>query len=159
MDKVRTMTDTAFPETASASIEIDASPQSVWQLVADITRMGEWSPECRRAEWESGATGPAVGAHFRGYNKAGSFEWDAPCIVTECDPGRVFAFEVPRGGDIVTKWRFELAPTDAGTVLTESFDAPLINVSGAPSNFEGRYEMLQKAIGRTIANIKTAAES
>jgi hypothetical protein len=71
----------------------------------------------------------------------------------------LFAFDVPRGGEILTKWRFELTPTDTGTRLTESFDAPMINVSGARSNFEGRYEMLQKAIGKTIANIKTAAEA
>jgi len=64
------MTD--FPEKSSASIEINAAPEVVWQLVADITRMGEWSPECWKAEWEDGTTGPAVGALFRGYNRAGS---------------------------------------------------------------------------------------
>lgn len=148
-----------FPETGSASIDIDAAPDVVWQLIADITRMGEWSPECWKAEWVHGATGPVVGAHFHGYNRAGSFEWDAPCIVTECEPGKLFAFEVPRDGDVLTKWRFELAPTANGTRLTESFDAPMINVEGARSNFEGRFEMLQKAIGKTIANIKAAAES
>ena len=147
-----------FPEAGSASIEIDAAPDTVWQLVADITRMGEWSPECWRAHWDDGATGPAVGAHFHGYNRAGTFEWDAPCIVTECEPGKLFAFEVPRGGDPVTRWRFEFTPTASGTLLTESFDAPLLNVPGARSNFEGRYEMLRKAIGKTIANIKAAAE-
>ena len=76
-----------FPQQGSASIEIRAAPEIVWELVADITRMGEWSPECRRAEWEDGATGPAVGAHFHGYNRAGSFEWDVPGIVTECERG------------------------------------------------------------------------
>jgi uncharacterized protein YndB with AHSA1/START domain len=148
-----------FPEAGEASIDIDAAPEVVWELVADITRMGEWSPECRRAHWDDGATEPAVGAHFHGYNRAGSFEWDAPCIVTECEPGKLFAFEVPRGGDVVTKWRFELTPTASGTRLTESFDAPLINVPGARSNFDGRYELLLKAIGKTIANIKGAAEA
>jgi uncharacterized protein YndB with AHSA1/START domain len=152
------VTDGKFPETGSASIEIDAAPDVVWRLVADITRMGEWSPECRRAEWEDAAVGPAVGAHFHGYNRAGSYEWDAPCVVTECKAGKVFAFEVPRGGEVVTRWRFELTPIGTGTRLTESFDAPMINVQGARSNFEGRYEMLQKGIGKTIANIKAAAE-
>lgn len=99
-----------FPERASASIEISAAPEVVWQLVADITRMGEWSPECVRAEWRDGATGPAVGAHFHGYNRAGSFEWDAPCVVTECEPGKVFAFSVPPG-EATTQWRFEFVPT------------------------------------------------
>jgi len=148
-----------YPETSSASIEIDAAPEVVWQLVADITRMGEWSPECVRAEWEQGATGPVVGAHFHGYNRAGEYEWDAPCIVTECEPGKVFAFQVPPAAEVATVWRFEFAATGTGTTLTESFDAPMINVEGAPSNFDGRFEMLCKAIEKTIANIKAAAEA
>jgi uncharacterized protein YndB with AHSA1/START domain len=150
---------TQYPEKSSASIEINAAPEAVWQLVADITRMGEWSPECRRAEWEGGSTGPAVGAHFHGYNRAGTTEWDAPCLVTDCEPGKVFAFQVPPEGKVVTRWRFEFAPSGTGTTLTESFDAPMINVDGAPSNFDGRFEMLDKAIRMTIANIKTAAEA
>jgi hypothetical protein len=148
-----------FPQESSASISIHAAPEVVWELVADITRMGEWSPECVRAEWENGATGPAVGAHFHGYNRAGTFEWDVPGIVTDCEPVRVFAFAVPRESSTTNRWRFELAPTAEGTTLTESFDAPLINVEGSAANFEGRFEMLVKAINKTIANIKTAAES
>jgi len=149
----------AFPEKSSAAIEVNAAPDVVWALVADITRMGEWSPECVRAEWENGATGPAVGAHFHGYNKAGTFEWDVPGIVTECEPGKVFAFAVPRDDAVLNHWRFEFAPCPAGTTLTESFDLPMINVEGSAANFEGRFEMLVKAINKTIANIKAAAEA
>ncbi len=148
-----------YPQQASASIDVDAPPDAVWNLVADISRMGEWSPECVRAHWEDGATGPEPGAHFHGYNRAGTFEWDAPCVVTDCEPGKVFAFAVPRGGEPLNRWRFEFAPNGAGTTLTESFDAPLINVDGSPANFEGRFEMLAAAIKTTIANIKAAAEA
>jgi hypothetical protein len=66
---------------------------------------------------------------------------------------------VPVQGDVVTVWRFEVAPSATGTTLTESFDAPMINVAGAASNFDGRFEMLDKAIRKTIANIKAAAEA
>ena len=138
---------------------IDTTPDRVYAMVADLPRMGEWSPECVRAEWEDGATGPGVGAHFRGYNRAGTFEWNAPCIVTDCEPGRVFAFAVPPTGSAVNRWRFEFAPSATGTTLTESFDAPAINVEGSAANFEGRFEMLVKAINQTIANIKAAAEA
>ena len=150
---------TKFPEESSASIEIDAAPDAVWQLVADITRMGEWSPECWKAEWESGSSGPAVGAFFHGWNRAGTHEWDAPCIVTACEPGKVFQFQVPVEGDVVTVWRFDVAASGEGTTLTESFVAPMINVAGAASNFEGRFEMLDGAINKTIARIKAAAEA
>lgn len=152
-------TVSTFPYQSSVSIEIGAPPEVVWNLVADITRMGEWSPECVRAEWEHGATGPTVGARFHGYNRAGSFEWDAPCVVTECERGKLFAFAVPPDSPTVTLWQFEFAPNaTGGTTLTESFDAPLINVEGSPSNFDGRFEMLANGIKTTIANIKTAAE-
>ena len=40
-------------------------------MVADLPRMGEWSPECQRVEWEDGATGPAEGARFVGHNRGG----------------------------------------------------------------------------------------
>ena len=148
-----------FPQQSSASIEVHAAPELVWSLVADITRMGEWSPECVRAEWEDGATGPVTGAHFHGYNRAGTYEWDAPCVVTECEPCRIFAFAVPPEGPAMNRWCFEFAPSAAGTTLTESFDAPAINVEGSAANFEGRFEMLVKAINKTIANIKAAAEA
>ncbi len=149
----------AFPERSSATTDVAAPPEAVWGLVADITRMGEWSPECKRAHWEDDATGPEAGAHFHGYNENGGFEWDAACIVTECEPGKVFEFAVPRGSPVVTRWRFEFGSNaDGGTTLTESFDAPMINVDGSAANFEGRYEMLSEAIKTTIANIKAAAE-
>ena len=149
---------TSFPEQGSASIEIAAAPEVVWNLVAEITRMAEWSPECVRAEWESGATGPAVGAEFHGFNQVGTFEWDAHGVVSECEAGKVFEFLVPRDSETATRWRFEFASTGSATTLTESFDAPGINVEGSPSNFEGRHEMLVEGIGTTIANIKAAAE-
>ncbi|HAS09465.1 MAG TPA: SRPBCC family protein, partial [Acidimicrobiaceae bacterium] len=50
----------------SVSREIAAPPQRVWELISDITRMGEWSPETTGGKWLKGATGPAVGARFRG---------------------------------------------------------------------------------------------
>ena len=149
----------AFPERGSASMDIAAAPEQVWALVADITRMGEWSPECFVAEWEDGSSSPAVGAHFHGSNRAGTYEWTVPCEITECEPGKVFEFVAPRGNDVVTRWRYEFAPNaSGGTTVTESFDAPLINVPGAGSNFEGRYEMLCAATETTLTNIKNAAE-
>ena len=152
------MTD--FPERGSVSVDIAAPLDTVWALVSDITRMGEWSPECVGAEWLEGATEAAVGAAFLGHNKAATFEWSVPCEVVECDPGRRFEFVAPRGETMLTHWRFDFAPSadGTGTTLTESFDAPRINLAGAPSNFEGRYEMLIAGMTTTLGNIKAAAE-
>lgn len=153
------MTD--FPERGSVSIDIEASAASVWALLSDITRMGEWSPECVGGEWLDGATGPAVGAAFLGHNKAGQFEWSVPCEIVVCDADRAFEFVAPRGESMQTHWRFDLTPSADGTTttVTESFDAPRINLAGAPSNFEGRNEMLVAGMTATLANLKAAAEA
>ncbi|MEP6623116.1 MAG: SRPBCC family protein, partial [Acidimicrobiia bacterium] len=53
----------------SVTIHMDASPEAIWALVSDVTRIGEYSPETFEAEWLDGATGPAVGVRFRGHVK------------------------------------------------------------------------------------------
>ena len=46
-----------------ASIEINASPEAVYDLVSDLPRMGEWSPENVGGEWQGGGRGQ-VGDHW-----------------------------------------------------------------------------------------------
>lgn len=144
-----------------ATIDIAAPPERVWALVADVTRVGEWSPECVRAVWHDGWDSPVVGAEFSGTNKAGEFEWTVPCRVLECEPGKVFAFVAPITLDDDADrsiWRYEFAASDAGCTVTESFHAPLLNLEGSPSNFEGRYESLCDGVAATLAGLKAAAE-
>ena len=104
---------------------MDASVDRVWSLVSDVTRIGEFSPETFEAEWLDGATGPAVGARFRGHvrrNGRGPVYWTT-CRVTACDPGREFAFGVQSlGKQDVNTWRFRLESADGGTDVTESFE-------------------------------------
>jgi uncharacterized protein YndB with AHSA1/START domain len=150
------------PTEFSASTEVAAPPEKVWALVSDITRIGEWSPECVRAEWHDGASAPAVGVGFTGTNKAGDFEWSVPCEITDCVPGSVFAFVAPADMDPTTDrslWRYEFAASPGGCTVTESFHAPLLNIEGSPANVEGRYEGLCGAVEQTLANIKAAAEA
>src|SRR5687768_18561768 len=95
----------------SASAVVEAPPEKVWALVADITRMGEWSPETRSAEWIEGATGPEVGARFKGHNHRGPVvRWSTTCKVTECEPGRVFAFTVGDPESPACVWRYSFVP-------------------------------------------------
>jgi hypothetical protein len=149
---------TPYPQEGSASVHIDVAPDVVWDLVSDITRMGEWSPECVRAEWIDGAHGPAPGAHFHGFNRIGALEWDTACEVTACERGTIFAFTAPYESRDGTQWRFEMAAAGSGTTLTESFVAPLINVEGSPANHEGRCASLVEGMQKTLEGIKAAAE-
>lgn len=113
---------------------MDAAPQTVWSLISDVTQIGRFSPETFEAQWLDGASGPVVGAKFRGHvkrNEKGPIYWTR-CTVTECEPGRVFAFAVrsrPLGLPIAPRstvqltWRYELNPSHGGgTEVIESFE-------------------------------------
>lgn len=102
----------------STSIYIDAAPEAVWNLVADVTRMGHWSPETVDASWVGEPAAPVVGAKFVGRNRR-KRSWTTTCTVTAAGPGREFSFSVGRGD---TRWRYEFAPAGAGCQVTESFE-------------------------------------
>lgn len=107
----------------SVTVHIDASPDLVWSLVSDVTRIGRYSPETFEAEWLDGATGPAVGAKFRGHvkrNEKGPTYWTT-CTVVASDPGQEFAFGVGKPDKPLNVWRYHLEPAGDGTDITESF--------------------------------------
>ena len=150
----------------SVSVEIAAPPDAVYGLVADITRMGEWSPECVSCVWTGGATGPAVGARFKARNKAGRGPaWFNTPVVTAAEPGREFAFNRSGPGVGSYTWRYEIEPTPTGSRLTESYTAerPLPKMmawltdrwTGSPD----RNADLREGMTTTLTRIKAAAES
>lgn len=119
------MTDT--PETTDTlrdevTREIAAAPERVWSLVADVTRMAEWSPVIVRCEWVGDATQAEVGARFVGHNRQSGARWSRECVITTCDPGAEVAFETLFSGAPSTRWRYRLEPSDEGTTLTESYE-------------------------------------
>ena len=108
----------------SVTVHIDAPPDKVWALVSDVTQIGRFSPETFEAEWLDGATGPAVGAQFRGHvkrNGRGPVYWTT-CSVVAADPGREFAFGVGKPGKALNTWSYHLEPSGTGTDATESFE-------------------------------------
>jgi uncharacterized protein YndB with AHSA1/START domain len=102
------------------TVRVAAAPETVWELVSDVTRMGEWSPETRRCRWVGGASAPAVGAHFVGTNHNRLWRWSTRCRVTEAVPGESFAFDVSFAGLPVAAWRYDIRPVDGGCEVTES---------------------------------------
>ncbi len=108
----------------AVTVRMKATPEQVWDLVSDVTRIGSYSPETFEAEWIDGASGPALGAKFRGHvkrNGKGPVYWTT-CTVSACEPGRVFAFGVGnKPGAPLNVWRYDIAPVDGGCDVTESF--------------------------------------
>ena len=150
----------ATPTTAEERIEVNAAPEHVYDLVADLTRMGEWSPECYRVEWLRGATGPAVGARFNGHNRMGPYRWSVAGEVVAADPGKEFAFTTYVRDRESTRWCYRFEPIGSGTLVTESYDfiwaTPLIRLGDV---LMPRRRMLRKGMRHTLQRIKVAAES
>jgi len=91
-------------------------------MVTDLPRMGELSPENLGGHWVGGATGPAVGAKFRGVNRNGDKQWWTRVRVIVCEPDRLFTFDVRSPfGVRVSRWSYEITPTEDGCLLTENW--------------------------------------
>ena len=149
---------------AAVTVHIDAPPAEVWDLVSDITKMGEYSPEVVEAEWLDGATGPAVGAKYRGHvkrNEMGPTYWTT-CKITECVPGEVFEFAVVMRDRPVNVWRYEFAAAEGGgTDVTESFDLGdnLWTKVWRPLGGFLRERRNQRDMLRTLEKVRAVAEA
>ncbi|MCV7426175.1 SRPBCC family protein [Mycobacterium montefiorense] len=143
------------------SIAIAAPPERVYDLIVDLSRMGEWSPECYRCEWLDGATAAAPGARFRGYNRLGPLRWKRTVVIDTADRGREFAFTTVNdgAGREETRWRYALQPLPSGTLLTESFQFLWCSV---PSRLAEaaipRGRQVNRGIEETLRRIRDAAE-
>lgn len=141
------------------TIQVNAPPEKVWALVSDVTRMGEWSPETVKGQWIEGATGPAVGARFKGSNKRGIARWSTKCTVTVCEPGKEFSFVVGMPEKAATRWSYKFAPAAGGTEVTESFEAveyPWYFKLITPPKRAIRG--LKAGVQKTLAKLKSVAE-
>jgi polyketide cyclase/dehydrase/lipid transport protein len=142
---------------------ISASPDRIYQLVSDLPRMGQWSPECERVEWLGGTTVAAEGDRFVGHNRGGPFgmmRWSRRGRVLAADPGREFAFVTEEGGRESTVWRYRFETLEEGTRVTESYEVRWIpawaRLLDIPTN---RHRELHEAMGHTLGRLKTAAEA
>ena len=143
--------------TGDTSIDIEATPEAVYAILTDLTRISELSPECYKAEWEGDATEAAVGAKFRGYNDNGGRKWDAGCVVVAADPGKEWSFEVPGDDGRSTVWRYQIQATGSGCRVTESFDSPILD--GEFFQKINRHQLLLDNIAQSLANLKAVAEA
>lgn len=150
-------------KTLSVEQAVAAPPEVVWALISDITRMGEWSPESTGGSWVKGATGPAVGARFKGTNRNGKKSWSTICRVVACEPGRTFRFAVSSGGAKVATWGYDIEPTDGGCVVTETWTDDrgfLVKALGKPvSGVAERVEHNRAGMVETLKRLGAAAEA
>lgn len=97
----------------TVAVVVPVPRERMWELVTDVERIGEWSPETAGGEW--------VGdGRFVGHNRfPDGTRATAVCVVTERRDGEVFAWDVLDAAGLTgSSWRYELVDgDDVGTTL------------------------------------------
>lgn len=146
------------------SVTVQASAETLYDLVSDITRTGEWSPVCTSCWWDDEASAGEVGAWFTGRNELPHRTWETRSQVVAAERGREFAWIV--GGSFV-RWGFTLTPATTGTTLTESWEFLPAGIAmfeekfgdGAADQIADRTRQALHGIQVTLAAIQPIAES
>jgi uncharacterized protein YndB with AHSA1/START domain len=116
------MTRWRVPWEGAVEAVVPATPAEVYAVLTDVTRIADWSHECRGAEWLDGASSAEVGARFRGSNLVDRFGWSRVCTITEAEPVRRFAYRTAGGmPPDSTQWTFDLVPEGSGTRIRQRY--------------------------------------
>ncbi len=113
-----------LPRQGQVEVLSRADPTAVWDVVADVTRVGEWSHECHGATWVEGAIEARPGARFRGTNRVGRVGWSRTNEVVTADRPHTFAWRtVPTAFyRDSTRWTITCEPVDGGTRIVQRFE-------------------------------------
>ncbi|MEU9999170.1 SRPBCC family protein [Streptomyces sp. NPDC050848] len=146
------------------SVVVDAAPEVVYRLVANLPDMGRWSPECRRV-W---VVRPPVrtGSRFVGFNRRGPFVWFTTGRVTAAREGEEFTFDVGVFGLPIARWGYRFAAEGTGTRVTETWQdlrtgrgsrlADVLGTVFAGTTPERRIAVNRHGMRTTLARIATA---
>lgn len=152
------------PRQHQESVTVEASAESIYELISDITRTGEWSPVCTQCWWEDEAEAGQVGARFTGRNELPHRTWETRSQVVAAERGREFAWVV---GDNLVRWGYTLSPAGTGSTVTESWDFLPGGIAffgekygdDASAQITDRTQQALDGIPKTLAAIKRIAES
>ena len=113
---------TVGTEIISHSLVINASAETLYDMVADVTRMGAWSRACTGATWDEGSGPEATeNAWFTGHNLMGGRSYDTHCQITAAERPATIAWVQGGAQEGVAEWRYRFTPIDLGTEVTESW--------------------------------------
>jgi hypothetical protein len=102
-------------------LHIDAPAESLYDLVSDVVRTPQWSPEVISCSWLDGHTRATVGARFLARNKKRWFTWSNKPVVQTTDRGREFAFtRTERGGGTI-RWYYRFTPSGTATTVEHGY--------------------------------------
>jgi len=139
---------------------VNTQPEAVYDIVSDLTRMGEWSPENIGGEWQGDGSG-MVGDRFVGTNRVGDREWSVLCEITVADRGEIFEFVTRPDIGPCVRWTYRLDPIRTGTRVTEVWDVmqlPPSLESRTPEQLEQRAQAVERGMVTTLERIKRHLE-
>jgi Polyketide cyclase / dehydrase and lipid transport len=143
----------------SETVTIAADAATLYNMITDIGRMGEWSPECTGAVWDEGA-GPTVGSEFTGHNQYKEHVWERRCRVIVANPNAEFAWLMSD----TARWGYVFVPVDGGTEVTESWaiepgEDPSRLSAVTDEQWQGNFNRAKNGLTVTLARLKEAAEA
>jgi hypothetical protein len=144
----------------SDSIDIETTPERAFEIVTDLPAMGRLSPENDGGEWLEGATGPRVGAKFKGENSRAGDKWATIAKVVTYDPPHRFVFNVTYKVFNIARWEFSIEPAPGGCRVTESWTDrrnALVRKQGDSDGFN-RAEFTKESIRTTLERLKKFCE-
>jgi len=146
------------------TVTVNAAPDAVYELVADVTRIGEFSPVTKSAAWTDDAN-----ITFTGDNVTPEMQWTTHCRVDVATPGKEFTFTNcgMDGQRELVQWSYTFAAEGDGTVVTEQWQvlpgygefmnsvAPDMDVE---AYLDGVVDTTHAGMAETLAAIKATAE-
>ena len=145
------------------SVVVNRPAEQLYDLVADVSQMGRWSPVC------TGGTYDTDGEWFTGTNAMGDAGWETRCRVVVANRGREFTF-VNHGVDgrhEMVQWGFQFRPLDdSRTEVTETWQVLPAYPEGLGLDEDSATQVLDmmkglalQGIPDTLAALKADAES
>ena len=145
----------------SDTIDIESTPEKVFAIIADLPCMGQLSPENDGGEWLDGATGPRVGAKFKGDNSRSGDTWSTVAKVKVYDPPQSFVFDVSWRRWPISRWEYRVEVAPGGCRVTETWTDrrnAILRKQGDGDGFV-RAEFTKDSIRETLARLKVLCES
>jgi hypothetical protein len=140
---------------------IAAPPATLYGMVSDLPRMGEWSPTCTGCRWDDDARAAAVGAWFTGSNSSGGRQWETRSEIVAAEEGQRFEFVVGGADEGWVRWSYSFVPHLTGTEVTEVWQVVRLvpHMGGNDDELVALKERTLASIVTTLDNLKIAAEA
>jgi hypothetical protein len=140
----------------SAAIQIAASPEQVWAVLADLASYSQWNPLFREA---SGQLSAGDKITLKSIHPVNGRTMTVKASVLAAEPARELRWRSSLPGIMTGEHSFALTPAEGGTrlVQTETYSGLLAHFSAKTTNrFQASFQTLNQAIKERAENRQQA---